>query len=55
MRVTLLYTHFAYRVRIQMTAKVGGHYCLVLQSYNGVTQGVPLSPKIFNVFVDTVI
>ena len=44
-----------YWVRLQMTAKAGGHYKPVLQIHRRVTQGYPLSPIIFNVFMDAVI
>ena len=38
-----------------MAAKVGGHYGTTFQRQCGVTQRGPLSPKIINVVVDTVI
>ena len=38
-----------------MEAKSEGHYGPVFQSHYGVTQGYPLSPKIFNVVVDAII
>ena len=41
--------------QLQMEAKAGGRYRTVLQSHSGVTQGEPLSSKIFNVVVDAVI
>ena len=44
-----------YRDRLQMTAKVRGHYGPVFQSHSRVTQGGPLSPMIFKVVVDAVI
>ena len=36
-----------------MVAKAGGYYGSELQGSRGVTQGDPLSPRIFNVVVDT--
>ena len=44
-----------YWVWIQMASKAGGQYGPVFQSHRRVTQGVPLSPIIFNVIIDTVI
>ena len=38
-----------------MAAKAGGHYRPASQSHHRVTQGDPLSPKIFNVVVDAFI
>ena len=40
---------------IQMAAKAGGHYGHILKRHRGVTQGIPLSPTVFNVVVDAVI
>ena len=51
-KLRILRTYWA---RIQMAAKVGGHYEPVFQSHRGLTQGDPLSPTIFNVAVDAVI
>ena len=44
-----------YWVGLQVAAKAGGRYLPALQSHYGVTQGKPLSPMIFNVFVYAVI
>ena len=38
-----------------MAAKEGGHYRTAFHRHHKVTQGDPLSPTIFNVFVDAVI
>ena len=43
-----------YWVWLQMEAKAGGHYRPVFHSHHRVTQGDPLTPKIFNVVVDSV-
>ena len=44
-----------YWVRLQMAEKAGGHYRPIFQSHLRVTQGYPLSPKIFNMAVESVI
>ena len=38
-----------------MMAKAGGYFVRPFKGYQGVTQGNPLSPKIFNVVVDAFI
>ena len=38
-----------------MVASTGGYYGAVFQGAQGVTQGDPLSPTIFNVVVDAVL
>ena len=38
-----------------MVVKAGGYFGPPFKEYRGVTQGDPLSPKIFNVVVDAVI
>ena len=38
-----------------MVAKDGGYFGRPFKGYQGVTQGDPLYPTIFNVFVDAVI
>ena len=50
-----LYILQKYWAWVQMAAKAGGHYIHVFQSHRGITQGEPLSPKIFNVVVESVI
>ena len=44
-----------YWFRLQMVAKVKGHYGTVFQSNRGLTQGETFSPNIFNVVSDSVI
>ena len=44
-----------YWARLQMAAKVGGHYGPVFHIHRGVTQGKLLSDTIFNVVVDAFI
>ena len=38
-----------------MVARTGGYYGEAFQDFQEVTQGVPLSPTIFNVVVDAVV
>ena len=38
-----------------MVDQLGRYYGLALQGFQGVTQGDPLSPTIFNVVVDSVV
>ena len=40
---------------LQMVAKACRYFVLPFQGYRGVTQGNPLSPKVFNLVVDAVI
>ena len=50
--IRILLTYWA---QIQMAAKAGGHCGPDFKSYHRVTQGCPLSHKIFNIVVDSVI
>ena len=38
-----------------MAARVSGYYGYPFQGSGGVTQGKPLSPRIFNVIVDSIV
>ena len=44
-----------YWVKSTMMARAGGYYGIVFKGEQGVTQGDPLSPTIFNVVVDEVV
>ena len=44
-----------YWYRLQVTAKVGGHYRTTFQSHHRVTQGDPLLPTIFKLVVYAII
>ena len=43
---------WVYWDRLRMVARVGGYYRTPFQGFQGVMQGYPVSPTIFNVVVD---